>query len=203
MSFCPYITFTIVSLCQWNTIASYGKCLLVIRRCLKLYPVSMPVRCDIDLTVIFKSCRALYCLSIPIPFIMPNRLTGAPYLALSNYAIYAYLIYITHIHIIRKPRVLIAFCKCGHDQLYNDGCSSHFIYYCFCTPQIGVQLITSSVGFVAPSSLQSQLYHTWFYLSSIIFVISIPIATPAANEPRQDNKIIINYQSRPYSSWFQ
>ena len=97
LSFCPYITFTIVSLCQWNTIASYGKCLLVIRRCLKLYPVSMPVRCDIDLTVIFKSCRALYCLSIPIPFIMPNRLTGAPYLALGNYAIYAYLICLTHV----------------------------------------------------------------------------------------------------------
>ena len=97
MSFCPYITFTIVSLCQWNTIASYGKCLLVIRRCLKLYPVSMPVRCDIDLTVIFKSCRALYCLSIPIPFIMPNRLTGAPYLALGNYAIHAYRIYLTHV----------------------------------------------------------------------------------------------------------
>ena len=97
MSFCPYITFTIVSLCQWNTIASYGKCLLVIRRCLKLYPVSMSVRCDIDLTVIFKSCRALYCLSIPIPFIMPNRLTGAPYLALGSYAIYAYLIYLTHV----------------------------------------------------------------------------------------------------------
>ena len=86
LSFCPYITFTIVSLCQWNTIASYGKCLLVIRRCLKLYPVSMPVRCDIDLTVIFKSCRALYCLSIPIPFIMPNRLTGAPYLASRSFA---------------------------------------------------------------------------------------------------------------------
>ena len=129
MSFCPYITFTIVSLCQWNTIASYGKCLLVIRRCLKLYPVSMSVRCDIDLTVIFKSCRALYCLSIPIPFIMPNRLTGAPYLALGNYAIHAYLICLTHVPIIRKPRVLIAFCKCGHDQLYNDGCSSHSIYF--------------------------------------------------------------------------
>ena len=127
MSFCPYITFTIVSLCQWNTIASYSKCLLVIRRCLKLYPVSMPVRCDIDLTVIFKSCRALYCLSIPIPFIMPNRLTGAPYLALGNYAIYAYLICLTHVPIIRTPRVLIAFCKCGHDQLYNDGCSSNSI----------------------------------------------------------------------------
>ena len=94
MSFCPYITFTIVSLCQWNTIASYGKCLLVIRRCLKLYPVSMSVRCDIDLTVIFKSgrilspsfrCAILY-LSIPIPFIMPNRLTGAPYLASRSFA---------------------------------------------------------------------------------------------------------------------
>ena len=51
-------------LCQWNTIASYGKCLLVIRRCLKLYPVSMSVRCDIDLTVIFKSGRILYWYSI-------------------------------------------------------------------------------------------------------------------------------------------
>ena len=36
-------------------------------------------------------------LSIPIPFIMPNRLTGAPYLALGNYAIHAYLIYLTHV----------------------------------------------------------------------------------------------------------
>ena len=94
MSFCPYITFTIVSLCQWNTIVSYDKCLLVIRRCLKLYPVSMSVRCDIDLTVIFKSCRALSSsfrcailyLSIPIPFIMPNRLTGALYLASRSFA---------------------------------------------------------------------------------------------------------------------
>ena len=62
-------------------------------------------RRDIDLTVIFKSgrilsssfrCAILY-LSIPIPFIMPNRLTGAPYLALGNYAIYAYLICLTHV----------------------------------------------------------------------------------------------------------
>ena len=111
MSFCPYITFTIVSLCQWNTIASYGKCLLVIRRCLKLYPVSMPVRCDIDLTVIFKSCRALYCLSIPIPFIMPNRLTGAPYLALGNYAIHAYLIYLTHVPYILNYTILDFICQ--------------------------------------------------------------------------------------------
>ena len=40
----------------------------------------------------------LYALApIPIPFIMPNRLTSAPYLALGNYAIYAYLIYLTHV----------------------------------------------------------------------------------------------------------
>ena len=142
MSFCPYITFTIVSLCQWNTIASYGKCLLVIRRCLKLYPVSMPVRCDIDLTVIFKSCRALYCLSIPIPFIMPNRLTGTPYLALSNYAIYAYLICLTHV-----PYIMMA--------VHLTPFTTAPVF-----PQLGVQLITSSVGFVAPSSLHSQLYHT-------------------------------------------
>ena len=76
---------------------------------------------------------------------------------------------------------------------YNDGCSSHSIYYSSCIPQLDVQLITSSVGFVAPSSLHSQLYHTWFYLSSIIFVINIPIAIPAVNEPRQDNRIIISY----------
>lgn len=43
-------------------------------------------RRDIDLTVIFKSGRILYCLSIPIPFIMPNRLTSAPYLALRSFA---------------------------------------------------------------------------------------------------------------------
>ena len=110
----------------------------------------------------------------PNPFIIPNRLTGAPYLALGNYAIYAYLIHITHV-----PDIMMA--------VHQTPLS-----YCFCTPQLGVQLITSSVGFVAPSSLHSQLYHTWFYLSSIIFVINIPIATPAANEPRQDNKIIIH-----------
>ena len=33
----------------------------------------------------------------PNPFIMPNRLTSAHYLALGNYAIYAYLIYLTHV----------------------------------------------------------------------------------------------------------
>ena len=51
-------------------------------------------RRDIDLTVIFKSgrilsssfrCVILY-LSIPIPFIMPNRLTSAPYLASRSFA---------------------------------------------------------------------------------------------------------------------
>ena len=119
MSFCPYITFTIVSLCQWNTIASYGKCLLVIRRCLKLYPVSMPVRCDIDLTVIFKSCRALYCLSIPIPFIMPNRLTGAPYLALGNYPIYAYLICLTHV-----PYIMMAVHQTPLNYCFRRGLAS-------------------------------------------------------------------------------
>ena len=111
----------------------------------------------------------------PNPFIMPNRLTGAPYLALGNYAIHAYLIYLTHV-----PDIMMA--------VHQTPLS-----YCFCTPQLGVQLITSSVGFVAPSSLHSQLYHTWFYLSSVIFVIKIPIATPAANEPRQDNRIVISY----------
>lgn len=90
----------------------------------------------------------------------------------------------------------------------SDGCSFHSIYYSSCTPQLGVQLITSSVGFVAPSSLHSQLYHTWFYLSSIYFrillkfllasrssrhhIIPIPTAIPAANEPKQDNRIIIH-----------
>nr|DAU29817.1 MAG TPA: hypothetical protein [Caudoviricetes sp.] len=29
-------------------------------------------------------------------------------------------------------------------------------------------------------------------MSSIIFVINIPTATPAANEPKQDNRIIIH-----------
>ena len=123
-------------------------------------------------------------LSIPIPLLCrtdwPVRPTwhysafGAHSRSFKN-TIHAYLIYLTHVPYI------------------NDGCSSHSIYYCSCTPQLDVQLITSSVGFVAPSSLHSQLYHTWFYLSSIIFAISIPTATPAANEPRQANAITMNY----------
>ena len=103
---------------------------------------------------------------------------------------------------------------------YDYGCSSHSIYYSSCIPQLGVQLITSSVGFVAPSSLHSQLYHTWFYLSSVklhlfnvfsivslsslsilqqyIYTISIPIAIPAVNEPRQANAITMNYLHPKY-----
>nr|DAT39504.1 MAG TPA: hypothetical protein [Bacteriophage sp.] len=61
------------------------------------------------MTVIFKSGRILYYLSIPIPFIMPNRLTGAPYLALGNYAIYAYLICLTHVPYIMMAVYLIPF----------------------------------------------------------------------------------------------
>ena len=116
MSFCPYITFTIVSLCQWNTIASYGKCLLVIRRCLKLYPVSMLVRCDIDLTVIFKSCRALYCLSISIPNYYSEQIVWCALLSITVFRttatrFYAYLIY------------FIFYAR----SLYHDGCSSNSI----------------------------------------------------------------------------
>ena len=105
---------------------------------------------DIDLTVIFKSgrilsssfrCVILY-LSIPIPCIMPNRLTGASYLALGNYAVHVYLIYLTHVPYI------------------NDGCSSHSIYYCSCTPGFVASRSATYLGFVAPSSLHSQLYHT-------------------------------------------
>jgi len=79
-------------------------------------------RRDIDLTVIFKSGRILSSsfrcatlnLSIPIPFIMPNRLISAPYLALlSNYAIHAYLIYITHV-----PYIMMAV----HQTPFNRSC---------------------------------------------------------------------------------
>ena len=57
-------------------------------------------RRDIDLTVIFKSGRilsssfrcAIVNLSIPIPFIMPNRLTGAPYLALLSTAVVPFML---------------------------------------------------------------------------------------------------------------
>ena len=52
-------------------------------------------------------------LSIPIPFIMPNRLAGAPYLALGNYAIYAYLIYLTHV-----PDIMMAV----HQTPFNRSC---------------------------------------------------------------------------------
>ena len=42
---------------------------------------------------------------------------------------------------------------------YDYGCSSHSIYYSSCIPQLGVQLITSSVGFVAPSSLHCEKFY--------------------------------------------
>lgn len=47
----------------------------------------------------------LYILApIPIPS-RPNRLTGAPYLALlSKYATHAYLIYLTHVPLLARPR---------------------------------------------------------------------------------------------------
>ena len=47
----------------------------------------------------------------PNPFIMPNRLTSAPYLALSNYAIYAYLIYLTHVTYILNYTTLDFICQ--------------------------------------------------------------------------------------------
>ena len=50
-------------------------------------------------------------LSIPIPFIMPNRLTSAPYLALGNYAIYAYLICLTHVPYILNYTTLDFICQ--------------------------------------------------------------------------------------------
>ena len=50
-------------------------------------------------------------LSIPIPFIMPNRLTDAPYLALGNYAIYAYLICLTHVPYIFNYTILDFICQ--------------------------------------------------------------------------------------------
>ena len=50
-------------------------------------------------------------LSIPIPYIMPNRLTGAPYLALGNYAIHAYLIYLTHVPYILNYTILDFICQ--------------------------------------------------------------------------------------------
>lgn len=117
-------------------------------------------RCDIDLTVIFKSGRILYCLSIPIPFIMPNRLTGAPYLALLM--LISFILRTFPCEQGQEPVGHLSTLACYIAELaaLNDGCSSHSIYYSSCTPQLGVQLITSSVGFVAPSSLHSQLYHT-------------------------------------------
>ena len=48
---------------------------------------------------------------------MPNRLTGAPYLALGNYAIYAYLIYITHIPYILNYTTLDFICQVVFLQL--------------------------------------------------------------------------------------
>ena len=47
----------------------------------------------------------------PNPFIMPNRLTGAPYLALGNYAIHAYLICLTHVPYIFNYTTLDFICQ--------------------------------------------------------------------------------------------
>ena len=47
----------------------------------------------------------------PNPFIMPNRLTGAPYLALGNYAIYAYLICLTHVPYILNYTIFDFICQ--------------------------------------------------------------------------------------------
>ena len=49
---------------------------------------------------------------------MPNRLTGAPYLALlSNYAIHAYLIYLTHVPYILNYTTLDFICQVVFLQL--------------------------------------------------------------------------------------
>ena len=42
---------------------------------------------------------------------MPNRLTSAPYLALGNYAIYAHLIYLTHVPYILNYTILDFICQ--------------------------------------------------------------------------------------------
>ena len=49
----------------------------------------------------------------PNLFSMPNRLTGAPYFALGNYAIYAYLICLTHV-----PNIMMAV----HQTPFNRSC---------------------------------------------------------------------------------
>ena len=69
-------------------------------------------RRDIDLTVIFKSGRILYYLSIPIPFIMPNRLTGSPLSKCGSYCAYYNRF---------KHRSHLSHAR----SLYVDGCSSN------------------------------------------------------------------------------
>ena len=98
----------------------------------------------------------LYTLApIPIPFIMPNRLTGAPYLASRSFAR------------LRPAFMLISFVLRTFPISWWLFISLHLLlllYSRFCCFAIATYL-----GFVAPSSLHSQLYHTWFYLSSIKF----------------------------------
>lgn len=98
-------------------------------------------RRDIDLTVIFKSgrilsssfrCVILY-LSIPIPFIMPNRLTSAPYLALlGNYAIHTYLIYLTHVPYImmavHQTPLSCSLLICNHCSMEHPFIQHHHLY---------------------------------------------------------------------------
>ena len=65
--------------------------------CLPIPPIPHIYLKPTSYLIAISSISSWMLLSIPIPFIMPNRLTGAPYLALGNYAIYAYLIYLTHV----------------------------------------------------------------------------------------------------------
>ena len=65
--------------------------------CLPIPPIPHIYLKPTSYLIAISSIGSWMMLSIPIPFIMPNRLTGAPYLALGNYAIHAYLIYLTHV----------------------------------------------------------------------------------------------------------
>ena len=65
--------------------------------CLPIPPIPHIHLKPTSFLIAISSISSWMMLSIPIPFIMPNRLTSAPYLALGNYAIYAYPIYLTHV----------------------------------------------------------------------------------------------------------
>ena len=94
--------------------------------CLPIPPIPHIYLKPTSYLIAISSIGSWMMLSIPIPFIMPNRLTGAPYLALGNYAIYAYLICLTHVPYIMMAVHQTPFNYCFRRDLVSPNIKSGF-----------------------------------------------------------------------------